>query len=170
MRLLLLTACLLISASLHAQTPGPQEKLELKAIYELAIRQFTQQNPQFIYPIGRPPGKVLFVKKAPYLAVVGDTISGVLVVEVDPDTDGPLVAQYIARRQKIVIADIQQLLMQATESFIWITPMKAAFNPRKASLKKPSYTNQLCEYKFGNSTETSGIFFYKSSACKQVAD
>lgn len=162
--------CLLILPfHLLAQTPNPptREKLDVEHVYRLALRDYAANHPGAVY--STPKERIIFVKKEDYNKTIADTLFGLHIIFIDPAADAAVVGKFIAKKGKITILHMQQMLLREMDVNVWIMPMDATFNPKKMTLSEPVYQKEVCQYIYDYGNDKEG-YLYKEKQYKTLED
>lgn len=157
---------LLLPVPLFAQNVFERQKLDHQAVYTTAISKFIQNHEDAI--TNTKEGKILFVKNGDFLSEFKDSSTGVRVKLLDPATEADTLSHYLNKKQKLTIADVQQMLMREYNSYIWIMPTKVTFNAHRKTVSAPSYTNMLCEYTYDYTQKRDSYWYFKDASCKDL--
>jgi hypothetical protein len=150
-----------------AQNQAIQPKLDMKQSYEKALREYIKAHPDAI--VSTDKGNVVFVKSASFTKELKDTAAGVTVKFVDPIADTKVLSDYLPKKKKFELLDLQQMVSRGPTNFIWIIPMKTTWSAHKLKLKEPEYEDTYCEYTYDFNVDHGSVtYIYKQSTCKNL--
>jgi len=157
---LLLVSSLFFSLPMFAQ----EQKLDVKGVYERAISEHIGLHPEDV--VATTKGRVLFLRKEAYTKNLRDTIRGVSIVFVNPDSAQQVLPVYLSRKTKFTMLQMQQLFVRATTNYVYFYAMKTSWHPKKKKLQVPEYTDRICRVDFEYKLDHGDVnYTFKEAGC-----
>jgi hypothetical protein len=150
-----------------AQPSTVRPHMDVKAAYELSLREFMKSHSEAIYK-GKGGTKVLFVKKQAFTDNFKDTLDGVTVKIIELPKDVEVIAGYVKKKTVLSILNLNQMILRDINAQVWIMPMKAEFNPKKKTLEEPVYEDKGCEFIYDYSMGSNSEFLFKEWNCRDL--
>jgi hypothetical protein len=135
-----------------------QQKLDVKQVYELSLREYLKNHPQDVVRQGEQ--RMLFIKQATHLKDLPNSLDGVRIVFLDPATADSVLPHHLPRKTRLVLADFRPMFARNDTNHVYIFPVWYQWNAKKKRLGAPEYADSFCKVDFLTRLENKEVHHY----------